>query len=99
LIEFSGSSGGRLCNRGKSWCCEHCESWLKLKDPEICEGCYWASPDAYVHIALREERRVDIVWSEKDVAIYDKIKKLALSAEVRMPEYVKLVLSKTAKTK
>jgi hypothetical protein len=89
----------RPCNRAKSWCCEHCDNWHKLKDPEICEKCYWASPDAYVHIALREERRVDVVWSEKDVAIYDKIKNLARSADVRMPEYVKLVLDKAAKAK
>jgi hypothetical protein len=89
----------RLCNRAKSWCCEHCENWLKFKDPKICERCYWASPDSYVHIALREERRLDVVWTEKDVAVYDKIKKLARSADVPMPEYVKVVLGRAAKSK
>lgn len=50
------------CNRAKSWSCEHCENWIEEKSPAICLNCYWASPENYIHIALREIRRADIFW-------------------------------------
>ena len=87
----------RPCNRAKSWCCEHCENWLKLRDTVICLCCYWATPRTYIHIALREERRVDVVWSEKEVAIYDKISALAQAAAQPMPDYVKAALEAAVK--
>src|SRR3990170_643143 len=30
------------CNRAKSWSCEHCENWTKLKSADTCRSCYWA---------------------------------------------------------
>ena len=88
----------RPCNRAKSWCCEHCENWLKLKEVDVCQRCYWASPDAYVHIALREERRLDVVWDEQEVAVYDKIKRLARAAKESMPDFVKRTLARASQT-
>lgn len=84
------------CNRAKSWSCEHCQNWSEGKDPEVCQVCYWGNPDAYVHIALRQERRLDLVWSGKEVAVYEKLKAMAQTANEPMPEYVKRALDKAA---
>ncbi|OQY34597.1 MAG: HNH endonuclease [Anaerolineaceae bacterium 4572_5.1] len=86
------------CNRAKSWSCEHCPNWANEKSPELCQTCYWANPDNYMHIALEEIRRLDILWvGENDVQIYEKIKKMAKGKKTPMPEYVKEILSKSAR--
>lgn len=87
-----------LCNRAKSWSCEHCPNWTNEKPPELCQTCYWANPDDYMHIALEEIRRLDILWvGEKDIEIYEKIKKMANGKKTPMPEYVKNILFKSAR--
>ncbi|HZP83039.1 MAG TPA: HNH endonuclease [Chthonomonadaceae bacterium] len=80
------------CNRAKSWSCEHCTNWLETKDPDLCRTCYWASPSDYKHIALKVMRRLDITWSEQEVAYYERLKTLAEAAQEEMPDYVKDVL-------
>jgi hypothetical protein len=50
------------CNRAKSWSCEHCTNWQNEKYSQFCLKCYWANPENYVHVALREIRRTDILW-------------------------------------
>jgi 5-methylcytosine-specific restriction endonuclease McrA len=82
------------CNRAKSWSCEHCPNWLEDKVPEICSTCYWGNPDDYTHIALREVRRVDILWHENEVQTYEKLKKMARRNRVRVPLYVKKIIEK-----
>lgn len=82
----------RMCNRAKSWCCEHCPNWLELKRPAICVTCYWASPDKYTHVAGRNERRLDVVWSEAETEAYDRLKKRADSVGQEMPDFVKNIL-------
>jgi 5-methylcytosine-specific restriction endonuclease McrA len=82
------------CNRAKSWSCEHCPNWLAEKSADVCRACYWASPGAYRHVALREVRRLDVVWSEQEVQVYDRLRQLADEAQQAMPEYVKAVLSR-----
>jgi hypothetical protein len=62
--------------RAKSWSCENCEN-MKLRQIEICKGCYWAFPERYTHIALQQFRRTDIVWQESDVEVHDAIKAMA----------------------
>ncbi|HLB12215.1 MAG TPA: HNH endonuclease [Dehalococcoidia bacterium] len=81
------------CNRAKSWSCEHCPNWEE-KLPALCESCYWARPEAYGHIALRAVRRLDLVWAEHEVAVYERLKDRAQYAHQPMPEYVKRVLKK-----
>ena len=49
-------------NRAKSWACEHCINWTE-KDITMCETCYYASPEDYMHIAGNEERCLDVVLS------------------------------------
>lgn len=86
----------RSCNRAKSWSCEHCPNCLEgQRVPEVCAGCYWANPDAYVHIALRQERRLDLVWDAKQVATFDRIKAMAKRASEPLPDFVKRLLAKS----
>ncbi len=80
------------CNRAKSWSCEHCENWLVEKKPEICERCYWASPEDYQHIALRIMRRLDVTWDENEIAIYEQLKQRAHETQEALPDFVKAVL-------
>ena len=81
------------CNRAKSWSCEHCQNLIAGKKPDICSTCYWASPEDYVHIALREVRRLDIIWETDEVLAYDRLKRRAQKVKCEMPSYVKRVLS------
>lgn len=62
------------CNRKKSWACEHCQNVLQNKELDICRSCYWAEPDSFTHVAMQEQRRVDLVWIGDEVANFDKIK-------------------------
>ena len=83
------------CNRAKSWSCEHCENGLKEKSPAVCLKCYWANPENYVHIALREIRRADIVWEENEVQVYEKLKQQAEQNSSPLPEFVKRIVKKS----
>ncbi len=86
------------CNRAKSWSCEHCSNWINEKYSELCQTCYWAKPDDYMHIALREVRRLDILWTGKeDLSVYEKVRNMAKGKKTPMPEYVKEILSKAVK--
>lgn len=53
--------------RQKSWACEHCNNYLVSKNIQVCKTCYWAFPEKYTHVAMKEERRVDIVFSGNEV--------------------------------
>ncbi len=66
------------CNRKKSWECEHCQNWQEIKDLDICNTCYWANPEHYTHVAMRPERRVDVIWVGGEVKAYER-----LSAEAK----------------
>ena len=81
-------------NRAKSWSCEHCVNWLELKKKNICRKCYWAYPEKYEHVAMRPVRRMDIMWSGKDVDVYDKLKRRTEALQKEMPSYVKDVIRK-----
>lgn len=80
-------------NRAKSWSCEHCVNWLELKKPEICRKCYWAYPDNYTHIAMRQARRADILWTEHEIADYEKLKQRTAQLQKNIPSYVKEVIA------
>lgn len=79
-------------NRAKSWSCEHCVNWLELKKPEICRGCYWAFPENYVHVAMREARRADIMWTGEEIKTYDQLKKRTAELQKNIPGYVKEII-------
>ena len=82
----------RSCNRAKSWSCEHCPNWIEEKSSEVCQSCYWANPELYKHIALREIRRLELVWTEHEIEVYEKLKHRAKMVHERMPDYVKNVI-------
>ncbi|MDD4874240.1 MAG: hypothetical protein PHE15_04625 [Dehalococcoidales bacterium] len=81
-------------NRAKSWSCEHCVNWQEMKKPEICGRCYWAYPEDYDHIAMRQARRVDIMWSGDEVSVYDRLKRRTLELQKDIPKYIKEIIKK-----
>lgn len=82
----------RSCNRAKSWSCEHCPNWSEERVRLICRTCYWADPDRHMHVALRQIRRLDVVWAEAEVEVFERLRERAESLETPLPEYVKSVL-------
>ena len=86
------------CQRSKSWSCEGCDNWREGRLPEICERCYWARPESYEHIALKEIRRIDIVWiGEDEVLDHARLRELAAAKKVPLPLYAKAALAEHAK--
>lgn len=81
------------CNRAKSWSCEHCPNWNETRDQSICKSCYWASPESYRHIGLRRIRRLDIIWEEHEIKLFDKLIQKAEENQKSMPDYVKIILT------
>lgn len=82
------------CNRAKSWSCEHCENWHHIKASEICMDCYWAQPEAYKHVALKDIRRLDIVWTDQDVEVYDRLNQQAKASGRSVSGHVKDLLGR-----
>ncbi len=85
------------CNRAKSWSCEHCANWKKDLDKEVCICCYWSSPKAHKHVALRDIRRLDLVWQNGDVTQYEALKAESEKHQVALPDFVKSVLDRHLK--
>lgn len=59
-------------NRAKSWTCEHCSNWI-VKDPAMCEKCFWAHPEEYTHIAGKEERQIIITFTDNEIEDYNRL--------------------------
>ena len=78
-------------NRAKSWSCEHCDNWEE-RDTDVCRSCYWAFPEQYTHVAKREIRRLDIIWSGEEISDYHEISEAASEAIQELPDFVKSVL-------
>jgi len=85
-------------NRAKSWSCEHCENWNDLHDINICMSCYWAFPEDYTHVAMKEVRRLDITWQDKEVSDYEKLKKKSEYHSIDLPTFVKEILKNSFRT-
>lgn len=80
------------CNRAKSWSCEHCKNWSEIRSPDICRACYWAQPESYDHVAMRDIRRLDMEWVGRETEDYDNLKDQADASGVLVPDYVKAIL-------
>ena len=78
-------------NRAKSWSCEHCENW-RARDISVCRSCYWASPESYTHVAMRDIRRLDIIWTGDESSEYEDLSREASRANQELPEFVKSVI-------
>lgn len=87
------------CNRKKSWDCEHCHNWLVLKKLDTCRTCYWASPEAYSHIAMKQERRADLVWIGDEVNSFERLKAEADRHQRSIADQIKTVVDKATKRK
>lgn len=82
--------------RQKSWSCEHCENFKTLKKIEKCQTCYWANPENYSHVGLKEERRIDITFSNSEVKIYDNLRAQAEKTKKTLQSVIKTALESTA---
>ncbi len=80
--------------RAKSWSCEHCENFLSFRGIENCKSCFWAFPESYTHIAMKQKRRVDVVWEGKETCHYDVILERANKENVSIQEYIKRLVQK-----
>lgn len=78
-------------NRNKSWTCEHCKNW-KIKDIGFCELCYYAFPEHYEHIAGKKEKRIELVFGENDMDIYNKIINMADKYKIPKQDLIKRLL-------
>jgi hypothetical protein len=86
----------RSCNRTKSWQCEHCENGTQVKDEGVCQDCYWARPEDYSHVAMRDERRLDIVWDGEQTEAFESMNKKAAELGMSLQEFVKsMIFAKT----
>lgn len=81
-------------NRAKSWSCEHCDNWRSQKDRAVCLTCYWAYPENHTHVAMKQLRRVDLLWQGDETAQYERLKADAAEAGMPIPDFVKEVLRK-----
>lgn len=84
-------------NRAKSWSCEHCENWLKKHSLDTCKSCYWAYPEDYSHVAMRDIRRLDLTWQDEEVRDFDRLKELSEQEGTELPDFVKATLKKNLK--
>lgn len=56
--------------RQKSWACEKCQNFLDKKDLATCQSCYWAFPENFTHVAMKQERRIDLTFVGEEMKIY-----------------------------
>lgn len=75
--------------RQKSWSCEHCDNFKNLKNPDTCRECYWANPTTYSHVAMKQERRVDLTFSGKEVIDYEALESIAKSRNETIQTVIK----------
>src|SRR5207245_1394089 len=59
---------------------------------EICRSCYWAYPESYTHVAMRQVRRADIIWTEDEVSVYEKLKQRTIQLQKNIPGFVKEIV-------
>jgi len=84
----------RSCQRSKSWACEQCNNWREGRLSRICQTCYWARPEDYSHMALKDHRRLEIVWIGADeVMCHTRLKALADGNAMALPVYAKSALA------
>lgn len=75
-------------NRAKSWSCEHCENFV-IKDIDTCVSCFWAHPEQYSHVAMRNERRINLTFQGDEVEVVDHLKSKAESVGLSVEQLAK----------
>lgn len=60
--------------RSKSWSCEHCPNMEpQERRSHVCETCFWASPEKFMHVATLEMRRAEVVWQGEEISDFNKL--------------------------
>jgi hypothetical protein len=80
------------CNRKKSRDCERCQNRLKTGKPDVCRDCYWAEPAAYNHVAMQQQRRVDLIWIGNEVEDFERLRRLAKRHQRSVPGEIKNIV-------
>lgn len=83
-------------NRAKSWSCENCDNWKFEKNEAICKRCFWAYPEDYEHISLKELRRIDLMWQDDEIQDYELLKNTVpsdKSIQIIIKEIIKKALN------
>ena len=78
-------------NRDKSWACEHCPNWTE-KNIEMCQTCYYAYPEEYQHIAGVKEKKLDIIFNNEDISLFNEIVKEANLHKTSYQSVVKRII-------
>lgn len=86
-------------NRAKSWSCENCINFKELIKKEICLSCYWAYPENYTHVAMKEIRRIDLIWQGDEIDIYENIKERSKKMHEEIQVVIKDIIRKEIKEK
>ena len=79
--------------RAKSWSCEQCSNWQQDKDTATCSSCFWASPEAYSHMAGEQVRRVDVEWRGAEVKTFESIRDKAEVTDTTIAAVIKTLLA------
>ena len=58
----------------------------------LCRSCYWAYPESYTHVAMRQIRRADIIWTEEEVTVYERLKQRTIQLQKNIPGFVKEIV-------
>lgn len=82
-----------MCQRRKSWSCEHCRNGVEFKNPATCRTCLWASPQRYEHIAMEQRRQLTLNWAGDDVEKYEQLRAQTEAIGISMEDYVKAQLT------
>ena len=78
--------------RQKSWVCEHCQNFLTNKDLVTCQTCYWAFPEDFTHVAMKQERRIDLTFSGQEIRKFEQLQKIAKTNNSSIQEEIKKLL-------
>lgn len=85
--------------RAKSWSCENCKNFNEMKDQSVCQKCFWAFPESYEHVAMKPERRAQLVWQDNEVNDFENLMELATQNKQDFNAFIKEVLKNFAKQK
>ncbi len=78
--------------RAKSWECEHCENLLFASDINICKTCYWASPNDYSHVAMKQQRTISITWEGKETNDFNALVNESCERELDPQTMIRIII-------
>ncbi|WP_148044733.1 HNH endonuclease [Stagnimonas aquatica] len=79
--------------RQKSWACEHCPNY-QIKNIQTCSTCYWAFPNNYAHVAMKNIKNLSLTFSSTHFDDYKKIEEMASASGSSVQDIIKDIISK-----